>query len=223
MRFFRRVLADFGRSPRRWLDAGAGDAWLAHQLLNEFPATDLVCWDAFYEAADLTRLRAQSANTTFTQATPEGPFDLITALDVLEHVEDDRAFLQTLVDALDTDGTVLISVPAWPRLFTSHDTHLLHFRRYRPQQLQQLIRGAGLQTLREGGLFHSLLPVRALQKLRETMTGPPNTSERDLGWNPPASWITGVVGAALAVDNQLSRSRLGRYLPGLSYWALCVK
>jgi len=225
MRFFRGVL-DKLPAPVSWLDAGAGDGWLARELRETTPHAELVCWDAFYTDEDLARLRAlhsgsETGGVRFLREAPEGPFDLVTALDVLEHVEDDRGFLEGLVARLGPRGHLLFSVPAWPRLFTAHDTRLLHYRRYRPRDAAQLLEDAGLEILRGGGLFHSLLPVRVVQKILEQMR-PPDTEKPDLGWNA-SPWVTRTILGALAADNRLSASPLGDLLPGLSYWALCTK
>ncbi len=54
-------------------------------------------------------------------------------LDVIEHVEDDVGFVRDVVDgSLAPGGWVLVSVPAYQSLFSSHDRALKHFRRYAP-------------------------------------------------------------------------------------------
>ncbi len=230
MQFFRRVLEGLEEHPSRWLDAGAGDAWLAHQLKSSLPGVALTCWDAYYRDEDLEQLPKQHESTTFVRQAPEGPFDLITALDVLEHVEDDAAYLETLRQSLRPGGIFLMSVPAWPSLFTDHDTRLAHFRRYRPDVAEALLRGGGFDIVEGGGLFHSLLPVRALGKTLEVLRKgaetlgikEPAEEKADLGWTAPEGVTNAIVGA-LNLDHSLAR-RLGKTpvaLPGLSYWALC--
>ena len=80
----------------------------------------------------------------------------------------------------------LVSVPAWPLLFSSHDVRLRHERRYTPAAARPLIRGAGLEIIRSAGLFHSLILPRALQVARERLTGQ-SEPPADVGqWNAPA-------------------------------------
>ena len=50
--------------------------------------------------------------------------------------------------------------PAWQPLFTQHDVALRHFRRYAPDQGARLLETGGLEIVRKGGLFHSLLLPR---------------------------------------------------------------
>jgi hypothetical protein len=226
--FFQRLLAEHGASPAHLLDAGAGDGWFAHELVASLPATSsVVCWDAYYTEDTLAALRREAGpRLRFTAQRPAQRFDTIMLLDVLEHVEHDTEFLTTLVsDNLETHGTALISVPAWQALFTTHDTRLRHYRRYRPDAVARLVERCGLTILRQGGLFHSLLLPRAAGKLLELLRPPkPDQSPPSLSWSGGPS-LTRLVTWALARDGELSfaAERVGVRLPGLSWWALCKK
>ena len=59
------------------------------------------------------------------------PFDCVVSTDVLEHIEDDRAAFQKLVDLVAPGGLVIITVPAGQWLFGYHDEQIGHFRRDR--------------------------------------------------------------------------------------------
>jgi hypothetical protein len=154
-------------------------------------------------------------------------------LDVLEHIEDDRGFLGELVrEKLAPEGQVLISVPAWPALYARHDAVLAHHRRYTPSAARALLRECGLAIRESGGLFHSLLPVRALQVLLErTLHGSKQRAEGSAGAQAAtavARWagserLTRWVQHGLKLDNALSRQLAARGLevPGLTWWALC--
>ncbi|MBX3251364.1 MAG: class I SAM-dependent methyltransferase [Myxococcales bacterium] len=213
----------------RWLDAGAGDGWLATTMRRRvLPEATLTCWDAHYDDADIEELSA-SGEATFVRDRPDGPFDLVTALDVLEHVEDDGPFLAELFARIRPGGTLLISVPAWPMLYGPHDGSLAHYRRYRPADARRLVEGAGFVPRRQGGLFHSLLPVRVAQRLvsrhdAEHHPDAPASDAPPLHWSAPEA-ATAVVLGALALDNALSAaaSRLGLELPGLTWWAVCAR
>lgn len=208
----------------RWLDAGAGDGWLARSLRAScIPDARLTCWDANYDEDELRELATESPDVAFVRQTPSTRFDLVTAFDVLEHVEDDVDFVFGLYERLRPGGTLLVSVPAWPLLYGPHDKLLAHHRRYRPAEARALVEGAGFTIHRAGGLFHSLLPVRVLQRLvvqprHEIMEVP------TLRWTWP-DWPTRVVSAALAVDNHFSEaaSRVGLDIPGLTWWAACER
>ena len=70
-------------------------------------------------------------------------FDVIVATDVLEHIEDDFAALQEWRRVLKEDGSLVITVPAYQWLWSSHDESLHHCRRYTLSQLHRLLNRAG--------------------------------------------------------------------------------
>ncbi len=73
-------------------------------------------------------------------------FDLIYSLNVLEHIDDDRAAVDALRDRLRTGGRLFIYVPAFTMLFTSMDEKVGHRRRYTRQTLTALLTDCGLQV-----------------------------------------------------------------------------
>lgn len=62
-------------------------------------------------------------------------FDLVCALDIIEHVADDDSALAELVRVTRVGGTLLISTPLHPARWTQFDTFVGHQRRYEPAQL----------------------------------------------------------------------------------------
>lgn len=83
-------------------------------------------------------------------------FDMIAMLDVLEHLDEDDASLETLRRMLKLDGSIVITVPAVPWLWSAHDVIHHHKRRYTRQQLTSLLEKTGFQNVRVG-YFNSLL------------------------------------------------------------------
>jgi SAM-dependent methyltransferase len=234
-RFFRDLLGREGAfdRPRRVLDVGAGDGYLASELIAAMPGgSRAVCFDPHYSDAQLAGLGR--GEVSFTRQRPAGPFDVILLLDVIEHVADDRALLADSVEALGEGGLLLVSVPAWLSLYTKHDLFLGHHRRYRPEQLRAVVAASGLQIQAGGGLFHSLLLVRAAEKLAELGKGVRSRpepaafgggDEAGVGRWKGGKGLTRAVGAMLALDNRLSAATASWRLnvPGLSTWALCKR
>lgn len=75
----------------------------------------------------------------------EQQFDLIVLLDVLEHIDDDSTSLRTLQNLLAPGGYMVLTVPAFPFLWSPHDEEHHHKRRYRSAGLQEVIKSAGLR------------------------------------------------------------------------------
>ena len=92
-------------------------------------------------------------------------FDLIAALDVLEHVEDDTAALRALGEWLSERGVLLTTVPAFQWLWSEHDVLSHHLRRYTRERLTTLLRDAGLNVL-YSGYFNSLLFPLAVANIK---------------------------------------------------------
>jgi hypothetical protein len=144
-------------------------------------------------------------------------------LDVIEHVEDDAGFVTSTVgDVLAEGGMALVSVPAYQGLFSSHDSELRHYRRYSPAACRRLLERSGLDIVREGGLFHVLLPIRVGQVLLERVRPVKSLSGGIGGWQG-GRVATRVLTRTLVADGALSLwlSGRGHPVPGLSYWALC--
>ena len=73
-----------------------------------------------------------------------GTVDLVTAFDVIEHIEDDYLAVAEIRRVLRPGGTLLVTVPCDMRLWSAHDVAGHHFRRYDRDGLRRVI-GAGLQ------------------------------------------------------------------------------
>jgi 2-polyprenyl-3-methyl-5-hydroxy-6-metoxy-1,4-benzoquinol methylase len=70
-----------------------------------------------------------------------GRYNLVLLMDVLEHVQEDNKFLAEIVDGyLAKGGNLIITVPAFPFLYSRHDVYLAHYRRYGRRQLVRLIK-----------------------------------------------------------------------------------
>jgi SAM-dependent methyltransferase len=93
--------------------------------------------------ADASFVRGDASRIPFA----DGAFDVVTALDVLEHV-DDEAALEEIVRVLRPGGTIIVSVPAMPWLWSYRDVDAGHRRRYARGGLLQLFRKSRLQVHR---------------------------------------------------------------------------
>lgn len=73
--------------------------------------------------------------------------DTVIALDVLEHFEEDEAFVAKAARLLTAGGCMIVKVPASSELYGDMDKASGHYRRYDPNQLRRLMRGAGLEEV----------------------------------------------------------------------------
>jgi SAM-dependent methyltransferase len=114
---------------------------------------------------------------------PGDTFDLITCLDVLEHVPDDVRALRELRRVARPGAALLVTVPAYPSLWSTHDEHNLHFRRYRRVPLRRAAAAAGWQLERDSHFNALLLLPAAGVRLATRRAG---SSRSDLERTPRA-------------------------------------
>lgn len=95
---------------------------------------------------------------------PDDSFDAITALDMLEHVDDDLAGMAELYRVCKPGGLLLVTVPAYGFLWSEHDEALHHRRRYTASELRNKLSVSGFEVERIS-YFISLLffPVLAMR------------------------------------------------------------
>ncbi len=91
-----------------------------------------------------------------------GRFDLITMLDVLEHVPDEVGILKRLGSWLAPGGVLLLTVPAFEALWSGEDYVSNHLRRYTAPSLKKTMNAAGCGAARMTYFNTFLLPLQAL-------------------------------------------------------------
>ena len=115
-------------------------------------------------------------------------FDLVTALDVFEHLADDTRAMAECRRVVKDDGWLLCSVPAFPLLWGRQDVLAMHERRYRKRELAERLRGAGFRVERMS-YFNSLLfpPILAVRlAMRPFLSRTAANGGSDLGMRLPA-------------------------------------
>jgi 2-polyprenyl-3-methyl-5-hydroxy-6-metoxy-1,4-benzoquinol methylase len=158
-----------GRGSARLLDVGCG-AGLFFDALERFGHVEGIESDAESVAGAgrwRSRIHVGSLDGMYH---PAAPFDLILMLDVLEHVPEPDALLQSAARVLAPQGRVLITVPAFTWLWTTHDELNHHLRRYARGDLRALIARAGLRMESSAFLFQSLVVPKLLVRVREGLS-----------------------------------------------------
>ena len=105
-----------------------------------------------------------------------GTFDLITCFDVLEHIADDTGALRNIESLLNMGGTAILTMPAFPFLWSDHDTIAHHHRRYTKKALEHIIAThTNLEIIRisyfNSILFFPIVFFRVLKKVFPLRSG----------------------------------------------------
>lgn len=93
-------------------------------------------------------MRAETVNDFFGSAYRENGFDSVVYINVLEHIQDDRAELTSALDALKPNGHLLVFVPALTWLYSDFDKQVGHCRRYVKKDLDRLVREVGFTLVK---------------------------------------------------------------------------
>jgi Methyltransferase domain len=147
------------------LDVGAGSGVFSRRLLDAGVCERALCVDPGYPKERTERHRGHEIE--FTRAVERVSQGLLLMMDVLEHVDDDVGLLRSYALRMPGDARVLITVPAFPSLWSGHDVFLEHRRRYTRQGLEATVRAAGLQVVRSRYFFGLLLPAVAAMRSRD--------------------------------------------------------
>lgn len=123
---------------------------VAPGLRPRLPITDTQFVDI--SAPALEKLAARGGRTTlapiYRLPFGDAEFDLVAALDIIEHVDEDEQAMGELARVAASGATLLISVPLHPALWTPFDDFVGHRRRYEPQVITSLLTRHGFKILR---------------------------------------------------------------------------
>jgi SAM-dependent methyltransferase len=95
-----------------------------------------------------------------------GTYDAVVALDVIEHIDDDRAAVANLCRLTRPGGLAIVSVPALPELYTEFDRVQGHRRRYVPETLSLAFKDSGLALEQMIWWGAWLVPILKRQRAR---------------------------------------------------------
>jgi len=141
------------------------------EMLESFGALTCIEYDENAAGIARERERAQVLFGELPFGLPPLPhqFDVVTALDVIEHIDDDRSSIQTLASLLNVTGHLVVTVPAFNFLWSQHDVENFHKRRYRKRDLINLCDQCGLKidyiSYFNFWLFPPVALVRLVRKL----------------------------------------------------------
>jgi SAM-dependent methyltransferase len=167
--FVRKICQEFAPARPRILDVGCGTG-ANLELLAKFGDAEGV--DVSQEALSFCRARGlENVRHGEAEKLPyeDGSFDLVTGLDVVEHLDDDVAGLSEMRRVLKPQGRVLLFVPAFKFLWGVQDDVSHHRRRYTIPTLRRALEAAGFEieraTYANISFFAPILLGRTLMKL----------------------------------------------------------
>tara|TARA_B100000927_G_scaffold282428_1_gene269034 strand:+ start:1633 stop:2184 length:552 start_codon:yes stop_codon:yes gene_type:complete len=128
--------------------------------LYKFGEVDILEIDSYF--VEQIKLEYKNIKNYSNLDNIEKKYDLIVMLDVLEHIDDTEIFLDKINGILADSGSLIISVPAYQRLFSKHDIEMHHFRRYSMSLLKTHLQKS-FKIIKACRYNSLLLPLRVVQ------------------------------------------------------------
>lgn len=132
-----------------------------------------------------------------------GQFDLITVMDVLEHVKDDCAAIAEFYRVLKPGGRVIATVPAYPHLWSEHDVALMHYRRYLRPEVAERFSDAGFRLDKLSHTMAALYPVVSAQRRLNAKKPPHDPPQAAMPIFPSA--VNATLRGLLGLENAIAR------------------
>jgi ubiquinone/menaquinone biosynthesis C-methylase UbiE len=205
------------------LDVGSSSGYVLTEIQRALPDAALIGSD--YLLPPLLTLAKKMPELPILQfdlrhcPLPDNCVDAVTALNVLEHVDQDEQGLAQIYRILRPGGVVHIEVPAGPGLFDIYDELLLHHRRYRLRDLTAMARRVGFELLRKTHLGFVVFPAFWFAKKRNRRHLPlSNTKKRDI----VAAQIRGSQRSKLLDSCLALERRFGRKLLSYPWGIRCI-
>ncbi|HEX8328679.1 MAG TPA: methyltransferase domain-containing protein [Hymenobacter sp.] len=160
-------------TPITLVDVGSGSGFFALELEKHYGAAIAKVYlvDIGYSEEEMAVTRGQKIEkvAAIPLVIENG---LVLLMDVLEHLPDDLAMLQSIQQACVGDHNYFfITVPAFRSLWSGHDVFLGHYRRYRIPMLREVLQQARFRNIKNYYLYGTLFPliwtVRRLSNLRQ--------------------------------------------------------
>jgi len=199
----------------QYADIGAGDLFFT-KYLSQIISKPIYAVDPFLK--DVSEIR-NIVILEDSKDIPSKSIDFVLLLDVLEHIQDDKSFLELLNTKLKDGGRMVITVPAFQFLYSDRDKFLKHYRRYRYGQIRSLLENNF--DIEESFYFYTTLffmrLVSRFFKKKDYGVGNWKYEEKSI--------ITRAIRCILNLDFVVNRclNKLFIRLPGLSLCIICKK
>jgi SAM-dependent methyltransferase len=170
----------------RILDAGCGSGRNMVELARHGVVTGIELAGTSVAVARARGVGEVIAGSVEELPFPADAFDFAVTLDVIEHIEHDHRPLSELRRVIRPGGQLLVTVPAYPWLWSGHDEVNHHWRRYTRSSLVQAATQAGWRATRSTHFNSVLLPaaiaLRMAERVRRSGTPPSSDLDRTPAW-----------------------------------------
>jgi SAM-dependent methyltransferase len=214
-----RMAGDVIRAGREVAEIGCGNGLVQQSIeshygitvsgfdLNEFALKKSVCSQSQRYCYDIHQ-RSEDFRARF---------DVILLFDVLEHIPDENAFLQSIRFHLRDSGILLVNVPAFQSFYSNYDKVVGHFRRYNAGQLNAVLEKNGFAVRRATYWGAPLIPALVARKALLAVRHGSEKAVVSLGFDTGSRVVNSAMGLLARLEPIPQR------LTGTSYMAVAEK
>ncbi len=154
------------------VDVGCGTGGFLSELAQEYTAIGTDTSPIAIEYCKKRGLEHLHLGTLDDFPKSKWTVDAVTMLDVIEHIEDDKAVVKQVHDLLRPGGYFIASVPANMWMWSAHDVIHMHYRRYNRDNFRQLLENAGFELIKLSYFNSFLFPLAALKRMTQRSLKP---------------------------------------------------
>lgn len=129
------IISVVGKKKIKILDFGSGSG-VNLNMLSKYGVVHI--YEPHIKTKKFLKLKYNKKGFKILNRLGNNKYDLIILADVLEHIKNDKTQIRKIIKNLNKDGKILVTVPAFPILFTKKDKILKHYRRYQMKQLKDV-------------------------------------------------------------------------------------
>lgn len=182
------------------LDVGCGSGMTARALAHSGASVVGVDLET-HGTSDVEGVTLVKAD--YLQESPHlGQFEAVMALDAVEHFPDEDEVVEAMASNLVPGGHLVVTVPAYQLLWSSHDVTNQHYRRYTSKRLRRVLEAAGLEVDRIGYVFAALTLPKMLLTLIERVTKDSAPTGTDV-----TSWPNRMAAGYFGAETRFAASR----------------
>ena len=189
-----RVIRKFipGYRHKKMLEVGCGGGNILSFLQSKGIKVEGA--DVFFDALMLAKKRL---NTNFYQMDIKDipfrdEFDIVGLFDVIEHIHDEDKVLSNIRRSLKPNGYFLLTIPAFPSLWSYFDEISRHKRRYKRMDIINRLNRQGFSVIKATYFFMLLLPVFILRRkvgLRKLSDKHSDEVKKEFSLNPVLNFL----------------------------------
>ncbi len=152
----------------QFLEIGCGTGFVLSGIEKALPHLSLsgseICGSGLRVASERVS-RADLFQMDARRIPFEHAFDVIGAFDVLEHIQEDELVLAQMYRATKPGGGIILTVPHHRFLWSQHDVHACHVRRYSRREIREKVEASGFKLARLTAFVSVLLPCMMAERL----------------------------------------------------------